>query len=222
MIGYIQGEILFSDGNEVIILAGTGIGYQIYCNQVMAEGQIASLYISHVIKEASQELYGFKSLREKKMFELLTTVKGVGPKSAYSLVSVIGVNEIVDAVTFENKKVITKAPGIGNKAASQMILDLSGKVSKIKMYSSAHKIYKKKSESLSENEKLNSEMFEEVIVEEKEIDHSNDSQILTDTLMACKELGFKEDKIAPIAQKILEENMISKPEQLIHLVLKGV
>jgi Holliday junction DNA helicase RuvA len=220
MIGYIQGEVLFSDGYETMLLAGTGIGYQVYCNQVMAEGSMASLYISHVIKEAAQDLYGFRSLREKKMFELLTSVKGVGPKSAYSLVCVIGVNDIIDAITFENKKVITKAPGVGAKAAAQMILDLTGKVSKIKMYSNAQKIYKKNDENIVATADLQTSMFEEIVIEEKPIDHTNDQQILTDALMACKELGFKEDNIIPVAQKILGENMISKPEQLIHLVLK--
>jgi len=222
MIGYIQGEVLFSDGIETILLAGTGIGYQVYSHDVMAEGSMASVYISHVIKEAAQELYGFKTLRQKKMFELLTSVKGVGPKSAFSLISALGVNEIIDAVTFDNKKVLTKAPGIGNKAASQMILDLTGKVSKIKMYSNVHKIFKKIDNHISTSNESHSEMFEEIVVEEKVSDHASDPKILNDALMACKELGFNEDKIIPLAQKILGENTISKPEQLIHLVLKEV
>ena len=86
MIGHIQGEVLFSDGHEVILLTNSGIGYQIFCNQVHAEGRQASIYIAHVIKEGLEDLYGFGDLRSKKLFEMLNSVKGVGPKSAYSRV----------------------------------------------------------------------------------------------------------------------------------------
>ena len=204
----------------MILLTNSGIGHQVYFGHVLPEGSKAAIFISHVVKEASEELYGFKTLRGKKMFELLTKVKGVGPKSAFSLVAAIGTNNIIDAITFENKKVLTKAPGIGAKAASQMILDLSGKVAKIKMYSNysyeidaqipVGKLAKISAPSLIASEE---EEVEEVIYDET---------VLRDTLMACKELGFSEDKITPLAQKIMGENQITKPEQLIHLVLKEV
>jgi Holliday junction DNA helicase RuvA len=67
------------------------------------------------------------------------------------------------------------------------------------------------------------EMFDEVAYVENSISmDTNQHEILNDALMACKELGFKEDKIIPIAQKILGANLITKPEQLIHLVLKEI
>ncbi len=79
MIGHLQGEVLFSDGNEVVVLTNSGIGYQIFFGNVLVEGSRASVFISHVIKEGSEELYGFKTLRDKKTFEMLIKVKGVGP-----------------------------------------------------------------------------------------------------------------------------------------------
>lgn len=218
MIGHLQGEVLFSDGVESVILTNSGIGYQVYIHQVLPEGSLASIFISHVIREASEELYGFKTIREKKMFEMLTSVKGVGPKSAFSLASNIGVDQIINAITLDDKKTLTKAPGIGAKAAAQMILDLQNKVAKIKMYSN-------KSLGMSELNStpainIQSEMFESVEVEHSE--HVVDQVILNDALMACKELGFKEEKVIPIAQRILGSNVITKPEQLVHLVLKEV
>ena len=223
MIGLIHGEVVFSDGNDLILLTNSGIGHEIYFAHVLPEGSRTAIFISHVVKEASEELYGFKTLREKKMFEMLTTVKGVGPKSAFSLVASVGSSNIVDAIMFENKKVLTKAPGIGAKAASQMVLDLSGKVQKIKMYSN-------RSYSVSHNEAqvASSHPVSEVQISFDETEHVNESAhfmdetVLRDTLMACKELGFKEEKIIPLAQKILNENEITKPEQLVHLVLKEV
>ncbi|OUR92833.1 hypothetical protein A9Q84_20175 [Halobacteriovorax marinus] len=217
MIGHLQGEVLFSDGVEAVILTNSGIGYQVYIRQVLPEGSSVSLFISHVIRDASEELYGFKSIREKKMFEMLTSVKGVGPKSAFSLVGAIGVDQIINAITFDDKKTLTKAPGIGNKAASQMILDLQNKISKVKMYSNKTKGIQ--TFSTIPAEEIENEIHE--IVENEE-QHINSDVILNDALMACKELGFKEEKVIPIAQKILGSIEITKAEQLVHLVLKEV
>lgn len=222
MIGFIQGDIIFSDGNEIILLTNTGVGYEIYFQHVMPEGARTALFISHVVREASEELFGFKALREKKMFELLMSVKGIGPRSAFSLVSSLGVASIIDAVIFDNKKTLQKAPGVGAKAASQMILDLSGKVEKIKMYSAKTYSPKLITESLSVD---NLDLFFTDAAEEisgLNINPIIDETILRDALLACKELGFKEDKIIPLAQKILSENQIARAEQLVHLVLKEI
>jgi Holliday junction DNA helicase RuvA len=218
MIGHLQGEVLFSDGIESVILTNSGIGYQVYIHQVLPEGSLASIFISHVIREASEELYGFKTIREKKMFEMLTSVKGVGPKSAFSLASNVGVDQIINAITMDDKKTLTKAPGIGAKAAAQMILDLQNKVAKIKMYSNKTLGMSELNSTPAIN--IQSEMFEEIQVDESQ--PVADQVILNDALMACKELGFKEEKVIPIAQKILGSNEITKPEQLVHLVLKEV
>lgn len=216
MIGHLQGEVLFSDGVETIILTNSGIGYQVYIQQVLPEGSGASIFISHVIREASEELYGFKTIREKKMFELLTSVKGVGPKSAFSLVGALGVDPIINAILFDDNKTLTKAPGIGNKAASQMILDLQNKISKVKMYSN-------KSKGPHAMNTLPSIEVEEAAVEVGSVEqHTSSDIILNDALMACKELGFKEEKVIPIAQGILSSHEITKAEQLVHLVLREV
>ncbi|WP_127715692.1 Holliday junction branch migration protein RuvA [Halobacteriovorax sp. HLS] len=216
MIGHLQGEVLFSDGVESVILTNSGIGYQVYFHQVLPEGNVTSIFISHVIREASEELYGFRTIREKKMFELLTSVKGVGPKSAFSLASNIGVDQIINAITMDDKKTLTKAPGIGAKAAAQMILDLQNKVSKIKMYS--NKTLGAQPIAATSTVSIQPEMF----TQETEVESTSDHLILNDTILACKELGFKEEKVIPIAQKILGSNEITKPEQLIHLVLREV
>jgi Holliday junction DNA helicase RuvA len=151
---------------------------------------------------------------------MLLTVKGIGPKSAYGLISNIGVNEIINAVNLEAKSTLTKVPGLGTKGAAQIILDLTGKIDRVKMYSDTSKTFKTISPLLKSNI---TEMFDEVKNSENIISSSsNQHEILNDALMACKELGFKEDKIIPIAQKILGANLISKPEQLIHLVLKEI
>lgn len=216
MIGFVTGEVIFSDGNEVILQTTSGIGYQIFYNKVLAEGAEAGLFISHIIKEDSQTMYGHHSLRAKKLFEMLLTVKGIGPKSAYGLISNLGVNEIINAVNLEAKNSLTKVPGLGTKGAAQIILDLAGKIDRVKMYSDARKIVKTKPLSATSVATIFTD--EEIVISNQ----GNNHEILNDTLMACKELGFKEEKVIAIAQKILGANQISKAEQLIHLVLKEI
>jgi holliday junction DNA helicase RuvA len=196
MIGQISGEITFSDGKELILLTPSGIGYQIYYNQVLPEGRKITLFISQIFKEDSQDLFGFDSLRNKKLFEMLITVKGVGPKSAYNLLCHLGPDSLIDAVTYESVDLLKKTPGVGAKTAAQIILDLNSKILKVKMYSSALEI--------------NSGA------------QGNEIKVLEETLMACKELGFRDDEVVPLAQKYLRENKITRAEQLIHLVLKGI
>jgi Holliday junction DNA helicase RuvA len=222
MIGFIFGEVLFSDGNEVIIQTSAGIGYQVFYSQVLVEGSEAGVYISHIIKEDSETLYGFHSLRAKKLFELLLSVKGIGPKGAYSLVINLGVNDIITAVNLDSKTTLTKVPGLGSKGAAQIILDLTGKIDRVKMYSDSRIVYKTKNKT----NQIQLEMVasEEQVYRESEVTKISltSHDIMNDALMACKELGFKEDKIIPIAQRILSSNHITKPEQLIHLVLKEI
>ena len=229
MIGIISGRVIFSDGHEVIVNTSGGIGYQTYCHRILPEGEMTSLFVSHVIRETSEDLYCFQSLREKKLFELLTTVKGVGPKSAFNLVSQVSVDDLIQAIQADQKKLLTRVTGVGAKAASQMILDLQTKIQKVKMYS---------------NETLGA--LGEEFPQERGFQQGPGSQaprtstapdplgpeesstrvltqkILDETIQACQNLGFQNEQIIPLAQKILRENSIRKTEQLVHLVLKEV
>ena len=207
MIGYLTGEVIFSDGNELILKTRDGVGYQIYFHKLFVEGKKAEVFISHVYKDPNQELFGFESLREKKLFELLNSVKGVGPKSAYSLIVSLGTETIIQSIQLENKKALSQAPGIGLKAAAQICLDLSKKIQNILMFSSTGQSV--------EREELNVDLLELPLNESGEKGH-----LLTEALMACKELGFKEEHIIKKAKKILDDNNIQKSEQLVHLVLK--
>ncbi|MBK23935.1 MAG: hypothetical protein CME70_08020 [Halobacteriovorax sp.] len=213
MIGHIQGKVLFSDGVETIVLTSSGIGYQVFFNKVLSEGSFVSIFISHQIKEASEQLFGFQNLRDKKMFELLTSVKGVGPKGAFNLLGFLGTESIIESVLLENKKALTAAPGVGPKAGAQIILDLSKKINKIRMYSPSYKV---DADNLEELPVFNTSE----VVETYPNDNSN--EIMNEALVACKELGFREDQVLPLAQKILTDNEVTKPEQLVHLVLKEI
>lgn len=221
MIGFISGEVVFSDGNEVVVLTTSGVGYQLYFHRVLAEGSRATLYVSHVVKENSEELFAFEHLRAKKLFEMLLLVRGVGPKSAYSLMSSLLSHEIIEAIQTENKKLLTKAQGVGDKAASQMILDLSKKIHKIKMFSSRPKmVVANRFEIPTEVVAAQDVLLNEVFAEEAATDEGH--KILEEALLACRELGFKDEKVIPLAQKYLSSGQVNRPEQLVHLVLREI
>ncbi len=223
MIGVLCGKVLFSDGQEIIVLTDTGLGYQAYCHHILPEGGKNALYVSHVIRENNEDLYCFKNLREKKLFELLTTVKGVGPKSAFNLVSKTNTEEIISAIGLDQKKTLTRVPGVGTKAASQIILDLQKKIKKVKMYSSEPLRVTETSTSMTQLETSDNRNTSESHQETKSTEEPGFSpNLLEDTVLACQNLGFQSDRIIPLAQKILRENQIKKTEQLVHLVLKEI
>ena len=191
MIGSLVGKVLFSDKHHIILQTDSGVGYQVHFSEEKKEGTMVKLFITHIVKEASQELFGFNSLREKKLFELLNSVKGVGPKSAFSILSFLGGQMVVEAIQAENKKTLTRVPGIGVRAASQIILDLGKKIERVKEH-----------------------FFN---------DHQKpESLFLREAVLACKELGFDEDLVMPIASQILSQQSIQKSEELLGLVLREI
>ena len=131
MIGYISGTVVYSDTQKSIVLTAQGVGYEIHTSTPKVPNRDVALFITQIIREQSQDLYGFDSSEEKKFFEMLIDVNGIGPKSAFSLISHLGVEQILSAITFENVDVIKSAPGIGKKSAEQIVLSLKDKITKL-------------------------------------------------------------------------------------------
>ena len=131
MISHVSGVIVEKFGSSVIVDVH-GIGYEV---QVAAgDFDVAVLestvkyYTYHHVREQSQELFGFSSLIAKKLFELLITVQGIGPKAALAILS-LGETEIVrNAIASSDAIYITRASGVGKKTAERVIIDLSDKV----------------------------------------------------------------------------------------------
>ena len=80
------------------------------------------------VREDALQLYGFTTKEEKEMFQLLITVNGIGPKGALGILSIMDVDALRFAILSEDAKSISKAPGIGGKTASKLILELKDKV----------------------------------------------------------------------------------------------
>lgn len=131
MIAHVSGTVAEKFGSSVIVDVH-GVGYEVavaagdYDRALLNEP--AKFYTYHHIREQSQELFGFTSLAAKKLFELLITVQGVGPKAALSILS-LGESEVVrNAIANGDSAFITKAAGVGKRIAERVVVDLQDKV----------------------------------------------------------------------------------------------
>jgi len=131
MIAHVSGVIVEKFGSSIIVDVH-GIGYEVqlaagdYDNTTIESS--AKFYTYHHIREQSQELFGFSSLIAKKLFELLITVQGVGPKAALAILSLGDSETVRNAIASGDAVFITKAAGIGKKTAERVVVDLSDKV----------------------------------------------------------------------------------------------
>lgn len=91
--------------------------------------ELVRVFTYQVVREDEQYLVGFKSMEEKEIFMSLISVKGIGPRTAINALSQTTPNQIIDAIRNSNVVFLKKLPGIGAKAAAQIILDLKGEVS---------------------------------------------------------------------------------------------
>lgn len=131
MIAHVQGTVA-EKFNSSIIVDVHGVGYEIavaagdYDHALLNEQ--VKFYTHHHIREQSQELFGFSSLAAKKLFELLITVQGVGPKAALAILSLGDAEVVRNSIANADSAFITKASGVGKKTAERVVVDLSDKV----------------------------------------------------------------------------------------------
>ena len=131
MLYYVSGEVtVLEPGLAVIDCGGVGYGCHVtaYCASQLKLGQKAKLYITESIREDAFDLYGFISREEQRCYELLTTVNGVGPKAAISILSAGGPQNFTLAVMTGDEKLLTAAQGVGKKIAQRIILELKDKI----------------------------------------------------------------------------------------------
>lgn len=132
MIATIKGDVILIGISYIVVECG-GIGYQIFVTNAVLEkaviGTSLQLYTYLQVKEDGLALFGFFAQDEKKLFEQLLAVSGVGPKAAMAILSFLGADGLRFAVMSSDAKQISKTPGIGAKTAQKIILELRDKVS---------------------------------------------------------------------------------------------
>lgn len=134
MIAYLSGKIV-NKGAEFVIIEVNRIGYKVFINRTLYSeleiGQEIDLYTHQHIREDASDLYGFRSLEELEMFDLLISVSGIGPKSAIAVLGIAGVEDTKEAIQRGDSSLLTKVSGIGKKTAQRVVLELRGKVGSV-------------------------------------------------------------------------------------------
>ncbi len=133
MYAYIKG-ILAEVNTDSIVIENQGIGYQLYVSlqaleELPAIGMEVKVYTYLHVREDAMVLFGFPDREDLKMFQMLLTVSGVGPKGALGILSALSGDDLRFAILSGDSKAISKAPGIGAKTAQRVILELKDKVS---------------------------------------------------------------------------------------------
>lgn len=140
MIAHIKGIIAEKFNNSAIVDVN-GVGYEIALSALDFEdanlNDEKKFYTYHKISENAEELYGFSSLAAKKIFELLISVNGVGPKAAIAIMSLASPEEVRNAIANGDAAFISKASGVGKKSAERVIVDLRDKVGLPSKYGAA-------------------------------------------------------------------------------------
>lgn len=135
MFYYLKGDLEYRDVNTCVIDCG-GVGYKLTVSYLTSEayasklGKQVKLYTHLAVREDGVELFGFGSYEEKECFNRLTSVSGVGPKAAMSILSTMTPEKLAVAICTDDAKAIAKSPGIGAKSAARIILELKDKMSK--------------------------------------------------------------------------------------------
>jgi len=131
MISFLKGKVL-NKGKSFIILLVDNIGYKIFISpNLYAEagiGQNLELYTHHHVREDALSLYGFKTMSELEIYELLLSVSGIGPKSALGVLAVASLEDLEDSISRGDPSLLTKVSGIGKKTAERVVLELRGKM----------------------------------------------------------------------------------------------
>ena len=131
MIAYVRGTVAAVTLSSAVLEVG-GVGLEVMCTPgtlaTLRPGHGATLPTSMVVREESLTLFGFLDEDEKTVFELVQTASGVGPKLAQALLAVLAPDDLRRAIAAEDVKALTRVPGIGQKVAQRIILELGDRL----------------------------------------------------------------------------------------------
>ncbi len=131
MISDLKGSVTRC-GNDHLVLSVNGIGFEVRVIPALLEsfrvGQQAHLYTRLIVKDDGWSLYGFETLEDRDFFDLLLTVKGIGPKLALGVLSGIRPEEFYKAIVSGDERALVGLPGIGKKTAARAVLELKDRI----------------------------------------------------------------------------------------------
>ncbi|MDD4101355.1 MAG: Holliday junction branch migration protein RuvA [Kiritimatiellae bacterium] len=195
MIAFLNG-ILVDKTPSLVTLDVHGVGYELLVSlstydRLPHTGETCRLLVHHHVREDAQTLFGFAQAEEKRMFERLTGVNGVGPKVALSVLSGMTVGELTAAIADNNVKRISTVHGIGKKTAERIIMELRDKIDPLEAFAG----------SGSSTDSVRNTM-------------------LRDAVMALISLGFPQEQARKMVQAAFDaDNTVTDTEALLRKAL---
>lgn len=202
MLAYIKGTLEMKMTGYVVVDVG-GLGYKIFMSDSGIEklgniGDIVKIHTYYKVREDDISIFGFNTLEELRMFELLISVSGVGAKTALTMLAVCEPTEFALAIISEDIKTLTQIPGVGAKSAQRIILELKDKVKKEQQIQELTKASQNGIKTKLEEKIENEEKIEEAIA-------------------ALQVLGYNKKEIEKAFDKLVKENMSTE-----ELIRKGL
>lgn len=135
MIGFLRGVVAFRD-DPFLLIDVAGVGYRVVASQGVLSrlngiGESVAVFTYTHVKEDALELYGFETSDDLKLFEMLLSVSGIGPKTALGIFTIGEARDIQDAIRGGNVDFFTTVPRLGRKNAQKIIIELKGKLGSI-------------------------------------------------------------------------------------------
>ena len=132
MYDYIRGTLTELTPTKAIVEAG-GLGYCVFIplsafSSQLSIGKEIKLHLSPIYREDSARLFGFLTRDERDIFERLSSISGIGPKTALSLIGHMSMKDLGSAISTSNAKLLAKVPGIGKKTAERVIIEMRDKI----------------------------------------------------------------------------------------------
>ena len=202
MISFIKGKLVHIYEN-VIIVENNGIGYEIFVpvsviGNMPLVGSEVMIYTYMHVREDALQLFGFLDRDTLEIFKLLITVSGIGPKGAIGVLGTLSADDIRNAVMAEDAKTIAKAPGIGAKTASKVVIELKDKL---------------KMRDVAEN------ISSEIDGQQSIFDDGGSKQAVSDAIEALVSLGYSATEATKAVRKADAGDDVTV-EELLKLSLK--
>ncbi len=189
MLAYIKGKLEMKMTGYVVIDVG-GLGYKVFMSEVGIEnlgniGDTVKVHTYYRVREDDISIYGFNTLEELKMFELLLGVSGVGARTALTMLATCSPSEFALAVVSEDVKALTSIPGIGPKSAKRIILELKDKIKKEQEVEAIR-------EQIDKKQKDDNKFNEAIEIREK----------VNEAMAALQVLGYNKKEIEKVFEKL--------------------
>lgn len=201
MIAMVRGMLMEKSEGEAVVMTAGGLGLRVMCSMntlaaLPAAGQECTLYTFMNVREEAMELFGFCQKEERDMFKRLTSVSGIGPRSALTVLGSMPLSDLRLAILTGDSAALSRAPGIGKKTAQRISLELKDKLAQ---------------DTLSDAEGLSEAVFA--------ADAGAPAQdALSEAMLALKSLGYTPQEAANALKGV--KGQAETPDELIKLALR--